>query len=284
MLFDALLYAGMLPLIASAAVAFVMRRSYAPVQAVWPIAITIGFLAAQFALRADLGLAASLRTFVDPHDAIDWLPHIVLLALGASLIMHLAPSHRGWLCVLAVGLCLAVPVRLLSGNIALQWSFVGKLAWLGVLTAVLASTWFALSTDDEAHATPIRVPLLVLLAVGIAVVLTQSGVFIFGQSAAALGASISGVAVAIGLRTKSRNAGAAASAGVIALALGSLIILTHFFAELSLLNATLLFAALIATAVPLPVFAQTGAAWRHIATRATLCIVPVGVAVASVVR
>src|SRR4029079_17182757 len=128
MLLDALIYAGVLPLVTSAVIAFIMRRSYAPVQAVWPIAITAGFLAAQFALRADLGFAASLHAFVQPHEAIDWLPHIVLLALGVSLVMYLAPAHRGWLCVLAVALCAAVPVRLLSGNIASQWSSVGKLA------------------------------------------------------------------------------------------------------------------------------------------------------------
>jgi hypothetical protein len=274
MLFDALIYAGLVPLVTSATVAFIMRRSYPPMQTVWPIAITAGFLAAHFALHADVGFAASVRTFFEPHEAIDWLPHIVLLALAVSILVYAAPSQRGWFYVLAVALCVAAPVRLLSGNVASQWSFLGKLAWLGVLTTMLVATWIALSTNDESHATPIRVPLLVLLVVGIAVVLTKSGVFIYGESAAALAAAVSGVAIAIGWRTKSRNSGVAASAGVIALAVGSLIILTQFFAELSLLNASLLLVALIATALPLPAFVGAGAAWRQVAVRAALCVAP----------
>jgi hypothetical protein len=186
--------------------------------------------------------------------------------------------------VLAAGLCLAAPVRLLSGNIASHWSPVEKLAWLGMLAAVLAATWLVLSTDDEAHATPIRVPLVVLLVVGIAVVLTKSGVFIYGESAAALGAAVSGVAIAIGWQRRSRNSGAAASAGVITLAAGSLIMLTHFFADLSLPNAALLLAALIATAIPLPPFVRIGAAWRHAIARAALCLAPMAVVLLVVIR
>jgi hypothetical protein len=284
MLFDAIIYSGLVPLAIAAMVAFVMRRSYAPAQAVWPIAISAGFLVAQFALGADEGIAASLRTFIEPHQAIDWLPHITLLALGISILMYLSPSHRGWLYVLAGALCLAVPVRLLSGNVASQWSLTVKFGWLAVLTGVLGTTWRLLATDNEEDSTPFRVPMLAFVAVGIAVVIIQSGVFIYGMSAAALGAAICGVAIAFGLRKSGCNPGAAASAGVITLVLGSLIILTHFFAELSLLNAVLLLLALIATAIPLPAFLRTAAAWRLGAARAVLCIVPTVISVVSVVH
>jgi hypothetical protein len=253
------------------------------VQIAWPIAIAAGFLVAQITLRADAGYAASLRTFLEPHDAIDWLPHIVLLALGVSIVMYLAPSRRGLLYFLAFALCLAAPVRLLSGNIASHWSPLVKLAWLAVLTAMLGATWLFLAPDDDANSPPFRVPLLVFVAVGIAMVLTQSGVLTYGMSAAALGAAICGAGVACGFRKSACNSGAAASAGVITLVFGSLIILTHFFAELSLLNAALVLVALVATAVPLPDFTRTGAAWRQIAARVVLCTVPIILAAISVI-
>jgi hypothetical protein len=284
MLFDAIVYSGLVPLAVAAMLAFAMGRSYAPVEAVWPIAITAGFLVAQFALGADEGITASLRTFIEPHQAIDWLPHITLLALATSILMYLAPSCRGWLSILAAALCLAVPVRLLSGNVASQWSLAVKLGWLAVLAGVLGVTWRLLATDNEEDSTPFRVPMLAFVAVGIAVVTVQSGVFTYGMSAAALGAAICGVALPFGLRKSECNPGAAASAGVITLVLGSLIILTHFFAELSLVNAVLLLLALVATAIPLPAFMRTAAAWRRGAARAVLCVVPTVVSVFSVVH
>lgn len=302
MLFDAVVYSGLLPMATAALLAFMMRRSHAPVEVVWPVAITAGFLVAQFALGAGDGIAASLRTFVEPHQAIDWLPHITLLALGTTIVMYLAPSrgtvrrtdfspslkgglkpvllHGG----LAAALCLAVPVRLLSGNVASQWSLTVKLGWLTVLTGVVGVTWRLLATDNENDSTPFRVPMLAFVAAGIAVVILRSGVFIYGMSAAALGAAVCGAAIPFGFRQRECNAGAAAAAGVITLVLGSLIMLTHFFAELSLPNAVLLLLALIATAIPLPAFLRTAAAWRLGAARAVLCMVPTVISVISVVH
>ena len=87
----ALLYAGLLPLVASASVAFIMRRLRSPIPIAWPVAITGGFLTAQFTLRGQAGFSESVHTFFQPHEAVDWLPHIVLLALGVSIVMYLAP-------------------------------------------------------------------------------------------------------------------------------------------------------------------------------------------------
>ena len=112
-----------------------MRRMRSPSPIVWPVAITGGFLAAQFALRGQSGFSESLHTFFQPHEAVDWLPHIVLLALGVSLVMYLAPAHRSRLIALAAALCLAAPVRLLSGNLAQHWSILGKVAMLVSLAA-----------------------------------------------------------------------------------------------------------------------------------------------------
>src|SRR5690349_12323812 len=94
MLTNALLYAGLLPLAVSAAIAFVMRWFRFSPSIAWAVATAGGFLTAQFTLRSQLGLGASLYTFIDTHEALDWLPHIVLLALGVGIVMHLAPTQR----------------------------------------------------------------------------------------------------------------------------------------------------------------------------------------------
>src|SRR5262245_5400625 len=137
MLFDALIYAGVVPLATAALVAIILGRSSAPIQIAWPVAITAGFLAAQVLLRGNSSWAASLHTFIEPREAIDWLPHILLLALGVSVVIHLAPARRVQWFALAAALCVAVPVRLLSGNVAAHWPAWEKLAWLAALATAL---------------------------------------------------------------------------------------------------------------------------------------------------
>jgi hypothetical protein len=282
MLTSILLNAGLLPLIVSAAIAFILRRFRSPISVVWPVAVAAGFLTSQFVLRGQNGLAESLLTFLQPPEAIDWLPHIVLLALGVSIVMHLAPANRGLSIAMAAALCIAAPVRLLSGNVAVHWSMLEKLAWLSLLAAVLGAVWILLATDDEARPAFVRVPLLIAVAVGTAIVVTQSGVLVYGESCAALGAALSGTALVFAFRAHISSAGAAAAAGVITFTLGSLIILAHFFAALSVLNAALLFASLVATSVPLPAAVRSGSWWLPVATRVIACLLPLAAAVIGV--
>src|SRR4051812_38302420 len=101
---NALLYAGLLPLITTALFALMMRQFRLAQQIAMAVSITAGFLTAQFTLRAQTGFSDSLHTFLEPHEAVDWLPHLLLLALGVSIIMHLAPTHRRQLIALAAAL------------------------------------------------------------------------------------------------------------------------------------------------------------------------------------
>src|SRR6266480_4503841 len=118
MLTNAILYAGLLPLITSATIAIVLQRMRVSSPIVWPVAIACGFLTAQFTLRSQTGISDSLHSFIEPHEAVDWLPHILLLALGVTVVAYMAPIDRRPLIALAAALCLAAPVRLLSGNVA----------------------------------------------------------------------------------------------------------------------------------------------------------------------
>jgi len=283
MLINTLLYAALLPLVASAAIAFVMRRMRSPLQIVWPVAITGGFLAAQFALRGQSGFSESLHTFLQPHEAIDWLPHIVLLALGVTIVIYLAPTQRPRLIALAAALCFAVPVRLLSGNLAQHWSILGKAAVLVSLAAALGIVWLLLAVNDEGQPAIVRVPLLILVAVGTAIVMAQSGVLIYGLSSAALGAAITGTALVFAFRGSASSSGAAATAGIITFTLGNLIILGHFYSELSTTSAALLLFSLVATAVPLPALLRSGPTWQRNTARTACCLFPLAIAVVGVV-
>lgn len=281
MLTNALLYASLLPLVISASVAFVMRRMRSAPPIVWPVAITGGFLAGQFTLRGQSGFVESLHTFFQPHEAVDWLPHIVLLALGVNLVIYLAPPHRYRLMILAAALCLAAPVRLLSGNLAQHWSIGGKVATLILLAAVLGLVWRLLALNDVRRPAVIRVPLLIIVAASTAVVVIQSGALIYGLSCAAFGAAIAGTALVFAFCGAASSLGSAAAAGVITFTLGSLILLSHFYAELSAINAVLLFLSLTATAAPLPAF-LTASKWRLIVTRTAACMLPLAVAMVRV--
>ena len=79
-------------------------------------------------------MSAALRSIAAPHEAADWLPIIVLLVLGTSLLfLSLSPSRLRLVIALAVMQSIAIPVRLLSGNVRLthdQWSPLEKVTYL----------------------------------------------------------------------------------------------------------------------------------------------------------
>ena len=127
----------------------------------------------------------------------------------------------------------------------------------------------------------LRVPLLILVAVGTAIVVTQSGVFVYGLSSAALGAAIAGTALVFCVpRIAVRARGARRRpAGVITFTLGSLIILGHFYAELSTTNAALLLLSLTATAAPLPRCYEAARRGNETRPAIMFCLLPLAIAV-----
>src|SRR5262245_32516170 len=112
MITSTLLLAGLLPLVASTAIGFVMRSRQCRPETIWAVAVGCGFLAGQVGLKSRAGFDDALQSLVLPHEAVDWLPLVVLVALGASVVMdYLLPSGRRRIIALAVALALAVPVR-----------------------------------------------------------------------------------------------------------------------------------------------------------------------------
>jgi hypothetical protein len=298
-----LIYAGLLPFAASATIAFALGRTRVSQPAIWACGIACGFVAGLVGLKSQAGFAAALKSIARPHEAADWLPIVVLLALGVSFLLLSAPPSR-WRHALALAtvLAIAVPLRLLSGNVRLthdQWSPLDKFAYLTLLAATLGLVWLLLASGSDEQPSLARLLFLVIVAVGAAVVLALSGVFVYGQYSGALAAALTGTALACSLGAtgstrlsspKSASAsqrfalpGLSGAAAVITYSLGSLIILGHFFASLGPTNAVLLFISLAAAGTPLPTALLGRSLWQQLATRAVFCLTPLAIAIYSVI-
>jgi hypothetical protein len=296
MLTDTLLLAGLLPFAASVAIALVLAQLRVSPPAVWAWGIATGFIVGMVALKSPAGFSAALRSITVPHEAADWLPFIVLLVLGTSLLFLSTPPSRLRLVVaLAMMQSIAIPLRLVSGNVRLthnEWSPLEKLAYLLLLAGTLGLVWRLLATSSEARQTRVRQPFLLLVAVGSAIVLTLSGVLIYGQYCGAVAAALTGTALACffgatgsaSAKKYSAVAGISGAAGVLTFSLGSLIILGHFFASLSGTNAVLLFISLAAAGTAFPAAFANRPIWQQLATRAAFCLTPLAIAVASAAR
>jgi len=195
MLTNTFIYAGLLPLVVAALAAFAARRLNAAPKTAWTCGIALGYIAAQFVLKSQAGIGVAVRSIIQPPEAADWLPLIVLVAGAISLMLI-----RGWRLALplAAAFAFAVPMRLLAGHarIAREWSLYEKVACLSLMAAAVAVVWLLLATNDEEQPASGRLACVVIVAVGIAIVLTLSGVLVYGQLSAALAAALTGAALA----------------------------------------------------------------------------------------
>jgi hypothetical protein len=303
-MFTTILIAGFVPLAVAAITALVLLRGNAAPRVIWPVAIAVGFLTGQLAIKSEAGLGTALYRFVQPQEAVDWLPLIVLLALGVTAVTnHASIVGRFRTTALAAAFTLAVPVRLLSGNVRLthHWSVFEKLVYLSLLAATLGVVWLLLATENKEEPLLLRAGLLTLVAVGTAIVTTLSGAFVAGLSCGAVAASIAGTALACTLlpirfgsgatgaasgaasaQQRRSSAGIPAAAPVITFSLGSLILLGHFYAYVTITHAALLFLSLAATSVPLPNFLGRAPIWQQAAARTLVCVLPLLIAVIGV--
>ena len=302
MLTTILLYAGVLPLVIAAVVAFVARQLRACPHATWACSVAIGVIAAQvglkfaaqFGLKSGAGLAAAVRTFVQPMEAMEWLPIILLLALGVSLLTISAPPHLWQLAfALAALLIIAVPLRLLSGNVAQQWSINEKRAYLTLLASTFGFIWLLLAIDGKEQSSVGRLLFVIIVAIGTAAVLALSGALINGRPCGAVAAALTGCALACTLPGATGSASATrrltfdgfpGAAGIIAFSLVSLIILGHFFASLNGVNAVLLLASLAAAGAPFPSAIVARPLWQQLAARAATCLPPLAIAILRVLN
>lgn len=290
------LCAGVVPFAVALVATTVAAKLGAVPRVYWLLGTASGFISGYVALKNQTGVASAIASITRPQAAADWLPFIVLLALGVSLLLA-QTSHRWVGFALAMLLVLAAPLRLLCTNARLtsEWTAPQKFVCLGVLASAFAAIWIVLARNQNVQTARTRLFLILVDATGIAAALTISGVLVYGQACGALAASLAGTALASALvqwlyrdsaadgaeagRATASNSGLPAAAGIIAFSLGSLIVLGHFFADLSATTALLLFVSLAAAGGPLFDGLLQSAVWQNAVIRTLACLVPLAVAV-----
>lgn len=250
---------------------FVCRRLRLPPQIAWAIGFSLAYIAAQFALDSRAA-GWTWPSLLWPLEARDWLPAAVLLSLAWTILAASAPTNwRFRLLALATLLVVAVPARLLAGPVAQRWSTAEKLFHLGLLSAAFGLLWLLLSSSRSHEQPRTRAALAALVAAVAAIVMTLSGSFTYGQLGAAVAGAILGATVG-------SAAGPEGAAGPITFSLGSLVLLSCYYAQLTAVSAALLLLALVLAAARVPNAAATLPAWLQAAIRAAVCMFLLGVA------
>jgi hypothetical protein len=274
MILTELIYVALIPVAVAATCAFVAPRVRLKPPLTWAVSVALAYIAGHLGLASRTGDAIAL--LIRPREAADWLPHAVLVALGITAITTLAP--RPWnRCgiALAITLSIGLPLRLLAGSTYdLDWTLLEKSAHIALLAATLGLTWAMLAAAEDNDHPQLRPVLLIVVASGTAVVVTLSGVFVYGELCVVVAAALTGTLLA------SKTPRVAGAAGVITCSLGSLVLLSCLYAELTATNAALLFTALILAAGPMPAFMSSRPAWRKTSLRLVVTLLPLVVALA----
>jgi hypothetical protein len=271
-----LIYVAIVPFAVAATAALIAWQMRFTPPVVWAVAVGLGYVAAQLALAGRAGAAGAFASLVAPREAVEWLPYAVLFALGLTILATYAPrTWRRLVIILAVMLSIGLPLRLLANSdYSVRWSLLEKLAYISLLSATLGLTWLVLAAARRTEQPRLRPLLLIAVAAGSAVVVALSGVFVYGELCGAVAAALAGAAVA------SRAWQLEGAAGVVTFSLGSLIVLSCFYAELTTSNAALLFLAMMMAAGRLPEHVSARPAWQQVALRTGLTLLPLAVALA----
>jgi hypothetical protein len=270
-----LLYVVVVPGVAATVTALACRWWRILPQVQWAAGVGLGYFVGQLGLKSRAGLARAFWSFAAPNEAVDWLPHSVLLVLGVTVFATYAP--RAWrrpAYALAAMATIAAPLRLLAGSVyvAAEWSVLERVTHLVLLSATLGLVWLLLAIAHDDDQPLLRAALLVVVAAGSAATIALSASFAGAELCGVVATVLTGSWIVCTAR------GLSGAAGVVTMSLGSLIVLGHYYAELTLANAALLLIALIFAAGRLPHAVSTRQPWQQAAARAGLCLVPLAIA------
>jgi hypothetical protein len=185
-----------------------------------------------------------LLPHIPPHEAMDRLLVIVVPAAATAEVVAAASARQGWAARATVSV-LAAPV-LLHGSAYVtgdsrSWSLVEALLVFSILAVVLTVAWAAVHGPGVRTGNSAVLLSLSGATLGAAVVIMMSGYATGGQIGVPLGATLCGVAVVSMVRKPSAGTEAALGVGIVGLF--ALLVVGRLFADLTTLNAVLLFAA-----------------------------------------
>lgn len=200
---------------------------------------------------APLGIAAGLLASYmatyhaqwrfPPHQALDWLPLVLALALAA-----IAAERRNGAGAIPSRLLIALLVSGIAAWPALGSAGMPKTLLLLFAAAVLISAaWTALAAPASTMQGPAAALVLAVVAGGAGLALMIDASQLLGQLCGALGVSV----LVCGLLRRGQQGIGAAAVGVATLLLGALLAYAHIYAGFDLLMVALLTAALLAGAL-----------------------------------
>jgi hypothetical protein len=279
-----ILLGGILPgIVAVAALAGVWKLTHNAASS-WRTAAVLSFLTGMWALDAQgVGVVNAIAKSMRITEARDFLPLMVILAVIPDAVAASGKQGAilGW--IMRAGLCVFVPWRLFWGTKYLPkvppppnfdtgaWGPLDAVLWIGSVTAVLLGVW-AVVRAENTEAPRLRSVLAALVAFAASTTVALSGSLTYGQLLGVLVATLTGCALAAWLMKAGR--GPDAAAGPIVIALGGVLVLAHFFAELKLLYAVLLLVGLTVSAG----WFFPGKKWS-MPVRCVVCLVAIGIAV-----
>jgi hypothetical protein len=275
-----LLWVGALPWCVAAVAMYLCSRLALPARAAWAKSVGGGYVLGQFAMAARVGWQTGFGTLVEPREAGDWLPWLVVAAVGITVLAAYAPRPwQRWIVAIAALLAIVAPVRLLAGSVYVtsRWSALEKIAVVALWAAALAAIWTWLAVGRACGQARLRSGLLIVVAIAMAVILTLSGSFISGERCGMVAAALTGALVSrllirsLATSTADDEPGLSGAAGAISMSLGGLILLGYFYAELKITVAILLGAALCVAGGNLPAGWPEGKIWQA-ALRSGLCL------------
>lgn len=282
-----LFWVGALPCAGAIVALLAGRRLGLRPAAAWAVSIGIGLILGQLGLEARVNWSSALAKLWRPHEARDWLPWLLLLAVGLGILADYATGWWGhWTRGMACFFAASVPLRLIKPHLVLPWSFLTKVALCICWSGVIGLVWWTLTAGRDGGRPLIRSGLLAVVAVGMAATITLAGSFSYGEFACVVAAAITGTLAGEALvqswgmtAPTDWNDGLAGASGVLAVAFGGLALLSYFYVGLGALKTALLLLAVAAAGGWLPTnWPQS--ALGQVVSRIALCLVPLIVALA----
>jgi len=172
------LLGGLVALATSAVVLAVARRR------AWAggLALGAGYLAGHAALGGMPGFP--------PHDAVQRLFYVGVLAVAAALVLSFRPGRQPWRRAAEAAALLGAWLYLIPGSVRSAWTPAEAAAWLSAIATAGLTFWFFLDDLWERRPGPVAFSLPPVLALAAAAVLSLSHSALLGQLAGLLAAAL----------------------------------------------------------------------------------------------
>jgi len=282
----AIIIVALVPCGVAAATMFVCRRLGLVPHTAWVTSVGAALVIGQMALTAPAGATSAIGRLFQPHEAIDWLPWLVLLAVGISIVSEYVPHLTGWRPIaLVLIFSAAATARLLAGSVHVtsRFSSLEKFGVLVLWSSVFTLLWRLFDAGRASGQPLLRGGLLIITTLGLAAAVALPSTFVYGGIYLVIAGTIAGALLGcIAMRSAADFLSAldpSGAAAPLATILGGILLLCRYYGGLSLLDTLLAAVALAAAVGPMPKSWPTPPLARA-ALRTASCLIPLAIAVA----